>query len=72
MSSISTAPPQLYPAPSPHGDLQLTGLKGWVAERPLTGFLVIALGLSWLLLSISVLAFHGLIPVANLLWRFPR
>ena len=66
MSSISTAPPQLYPAPSPHGDLQLTGLKGWVAERPLTGFLVIALGLSWLLLSIPVLAFHGLIPGANL------
>jgi uncharacterized protein len=41
-------------------------LKGWVARRPLTGFLVIALGLSWLLFSVPVLAFHGLIPGANL------
>ena len=66
MSSISTPPRQIYPAPSPHGDLQSTGLRGWVARRPLTGFLVIALGLSWLLFSIPVLAFHGVIPGANL------
>jgi len=66
MSSMSTAPPEVYPAPSPHGDLQLTGLRGWVARRPLAGFLVIVLGLSWLLLSIPVLAFHGVIPGANL------
>ena len=37
-----------------------------MARRPLTGFLVIVLGLSWLLLSIPVLAFHGVIPGANL------
>jgi CAAX protease family protein len=37
-----------------------------VARRPLTGFLVIALGLSCLLLSIPVLAFHGVIPGAGL------
>ena len=66
MSSISTAEPQFYPAPSPHGDLELRGLRGWVARRPLTGFLVIVLGLSWLLFSIPVLAFHGVIPGANL------
>jgi uncharacterized protein len=66
VSPISTASPQLYWAPSPHGDLTLTGLRGWVARRPLTGFLVIALGLTWLLLSIPVLAFHGVIPGANL------
>jgi uncharacterized protein len=66
VSPISTASPQLYWAPSPHGDLTLTGLKGWVGRRPLTGFLVIALGLSWLLFSIPVLAFHGVIPGANL------
>ena len=64
--SISSAPPQLYPAPSPHGDLESTGFRGWVARRPLTGFLVIVLGLSWLLFSIPVLAFHGIIPGANL------
>ena len=66
MSSIGTAPPRLYPAPSPHGDLELRGLRGWVARRPLAGFLVIVLGLSWLLLSIPVLAFHGVIRGANL------
>jgi uncharacterized protein len=37
-----------------------------VAWRPLTGFLVIVLGLSWLVLSIPVLAFHGVIHGANL------
>ena len=37
-----------------------------MARRPLAGFLVIVLGLSWLLLSIPVLAFHGVIRGANL------
>jgi CAAX protease family protein len=64
--SISSAPPQLYSAPSPHGDLESTGLRGWLARRPLTGFLVIVLGLSWLLFAIPVLAFHGVIPGADL------
>jgi uncharacterized protein len=66
MSSMRSAPPQLYLAPSPHGDLQLTGFRGWVARRPLTGFLVIVLGFSWLLFSIPALAFHSVIPGANL------
>jgi uncharacterized protein len=37
-----------------------------VARRPLTGFLVIALGLIWLLLSLPILAFYGVIPGASL------
>ena len=65
MSSTSPAP-KLYRAPSPHGDPELAGLRGWPARRPLTGFLVIVLGLSWLLLCIPVLSFHGGIPGANL------
>jgi uncharacterized protein len=65
MSSMRTAPPQLHAAPSPHRDLELTGLRGCVARRPLTAFLVIALGLSWLLFCVPVLAFHG-VPGANL------
>jgi membrane protease YdiL (CAAX protease family) len=44
----------------------LTGLRGWIARRPLTAFLVIALGLSWLILAVPVLAFHGVIPGRNL------
>src|SRR5215218_5272117 len=66
MSSIDTTQPRLYPAPSAHGNLQSTGLKGWIARRPLTAFLVIALGLSWLILTIPVLAFYHVIPGANL------
>src|SRR5215203_3163910 len=66
MSSTSTAAPQIYPSPSAPGDVELAGIRGWVARRPLTGFLVIALGLSWLLFSIPVLAFYGVIPGANL------
>ena len=37
-----------------------------MARRPLAGFLLIVLGLSWLLFSIPVLAFYGVIPGANL------
>jgi uncharacterized protein len=37
-----------------------------VARRPLTGFVVIVVGLSWLLFSIPVLAFHRAFPGANL------
>src|SRR5215210_3599037 len=55
-----------YPAPSPHGNLAATGLKGLAARRPLTVFVVIALGFSWLLLAIPVLAFYRVIPGANL------
>jgi hypothetical protein len=38
-----------------------------VARHLLTGFLVIVLGLSWLLFAVPVLAFHGVIPGASLL-----
>jgi hypothetical protein len=44
MSSPSTAQPRLYPAPSAHGNLEWTGLRRWVARRPLTAFLVTSLG----------------------------
>ena len=56
----------VYPAPSPHGNLAATGLKGLAARRPLTVFVVIALGFSWLLLAIPVLAFYRVIPGADL------
>jgi hypothetical protein len=66
MSSINTAQPRLYPAPSAHGNVDSTGLRGWVARRPLTAFLVIALGLSWLIFCIPVLGFYHVIPGADL------
>jgi uncharacterized protein len=66
MASVDGAKPRIYLAPSAHGDLESTGLKGWIARRPLTAFLVIVLALSWLILAVPVLAFYGVIPGANL------
>jgi membrane protease YdiL (CAAX protease family) len=57
---------RVYPAPSPQGDVAASGLKGLAARRPLTVFLVITLGFSWLILAIPVLAFYHVIPGADL------
>src|SRR5215217_8654553 len=48
-SSLPTRQLDIASAPSPHGDVELTGFQGWLARRPLTGFLVIVRCLSWLL-----------------------
>jgi membrane protease YdiL (CAAX protease family) len=41
-------------------------VKGWVVRRPLTAFLIIVLGLTWLVLAVPVLAFYRVIPGADL------
>ena len=66
MSTSQATRPQVYLAPSPHGSPELGGLRGWVGRRPLTAFLIIALGLSWLILLVPILAFYGVIPGAGL------
>jgi uncharacterized protein len=66
MVLADTTRSRVYPAPSPHGNFAATGLKGLAARRPLTVFLIIALGLSWLIIAIPVLAFYRVIPGANL------
>src|SRR3954466_10975650 len=66
MSASRVSEPRVYLAPSAHGSPELAGLRGWVGRRPLTAFLIIALGLSWLILSIPVLAFYRVIPGADL------
>jgi uncharacterized protein len=63
--SVSHAQPLVYLAPATHGTGH-TGFRGWVSRRPLTAFLVIVLGLSWLLFLVPVLAFYGVIPGADL------
>src|SRR6185437_6823613 len=72
MSSISTAPPRLYPAPFPHGNRQLTGLRGWVAGRPLAGFLGDRASpeLAALLYTGSCLLWCQPVPICG--WRFSR
>ena len=66
MSSTNTAQPRLYPAPSAHGNLEWTGLRGWVVRRPLSSFLVITLGLSWLIFLPSTTSFS--VPICR--WTF--
>jgi hypothetical protein len=66
MASVEGAKPRVYLAPSPHGNLESTGFRGWIARRPLTAFVVIVLVLSWLILSVPLLAFYRVIPGANL------
>jgi uncharacterized protein len=66
MASVNGTRSAVYLAPSPHGNRATTGLTGLASRRPLTVFLVIALGLSWLILAIPVLAFYRVIPGAGL------
>jgi membrane protease YdiL (CAAX protease family) len=47
------------------------GFRGWTARRPLTAFLVLAFAAIYPMMSLPVLASHGLIPGAGLLQRLP-
>ncbi len=38
------------------------GWRGWVARRPVTAFLLLALPLGWAVLSVPALAYHGVLP----------
>jgi membrane protease YdiL (CAAX protease family) len=47
------------------------GLRGWTARRPLTAFLVLAFAGIYPMMSLPILASHGLIPGGALLDRLP-
>jgi uncharacterized protein len=42
------------------------GIRGLTAKRPLTVFLLLVFGIGWPVLTVPVLAFHGLIPGGEL------
>ncbi|SDN48452.1 type II CAAX endopeptidase family protein [Geodermatophilus sp. DSM 45219] len=42
------------------------GWRGWVARRPVTAFLLLALPLGWAVLGVPALAYHGLLPGGQL------
>jgi membrane protease YdiL (CAAX protease family) len=49
------------------------GFRGWAARRPLTAFLVLALGAGWPVMSLAPLTDHGVIPDGGLpgeVWIF--
>lgn len=43
-------------------DTTQDGWRGWVARRPVTAFLFLALPLGWAVLSVPALACHGVLP----------
>jgi membrane protease YdiL (CAAX protease family) len=47
------------------------GFRGWTARRPLTAFLVLAFAGIYSMMSLPILASHGLIPGSTLLDRLP-
>jgi hypothetical protein len=67
VSPISTASPQLCWASSPHGDLTLTGLRGWVVAAVVTTLPFAGVHIPVLLLDNQVSAGSVLIGIAGLL-----
>lgn len=70
--SIRHTSPTGTAAPSQQGD-QAGGFRGWAARRPLTAFLVLALGFGWPVLSLAPLTDHGVVPDGGLpgeVWIF--
>jgi hypothetical protein len=45
----------------PVADHRRSGVRSWVARRPLTALLILVFGLSWLILTIPILASRHLI-----------
>ncbi len=54
------------PAAPRTGDPDGDGWRGWVARRPVTAFLLVALPLGWAVLGVPALAYHGLLPGGQL------
>jgi membrane protease YdiL (CAAX protease family) len=54
------------PAAPRTGDDDGGGWRGWVARRPVTAFLLVALPLGWIVLGLPALMYHGLLPGGQL------
>jgi uncharacterized protein len=48
------------------GDTTGGGWRSWVARRPVTAFLLVALPLGWVVLGVPALMYHGLLPGGQL------
>lgn len=66
MSALHDGRRTPVPAVSGTGDTIRGGWRGWVARRPVTAFLLIALPLGWAVLAVPALAYHGLLPGGQL------
>jgi membrane protease YdiL (CAAX protease family) len=65
--------PSTGTAPPPRQGDQAGGFRGWAARRPLTVFLVLAVGFGWPVLSLAALTDHGVVPDGGLpgeVWIF--
>jgi hypothetical protein len=72
MNETSVARPNPPFVVASHDGSTRTGrFRAWSARRPLTSFLLLAVGLSWSLVSAVALAWHGVIPGRRLLDVLP-
>jgi len=72
MNETSVALPNPPSVVVSHDDVVRTGrFRAFSARRPLTAFLLLAVGLSWSLVSMVALASHGVIPGRRLLDALP-
>jgi CAAX protease family protein len=55
----------------PAAAARVRGFRGWTARRPLTAFLILAFAGIYPMMSLPILASHGLIPGDALLQRLP-
>ena len=65
--------PSTGTAAPPRQENQAGGFRGWAARRPLTAFLVLALGFGWPVMSMAPLTDHGVVPDGGLpgeVWIF--
>ena len=69
------APPNQRPVAQPARSLapprRATGFRGWTARHPLTAFLVLAFAGAYPMMSLPILASHGLIPGGAVMDRLP-
>ena len=63
--------PVAQPARSPAPPRRSTGFRGWTARHPLTAFLVLAFAGAYPMMSLPILASHGLIPGGAVMERLP-
>jgi CAAX protease family protein len=66
MTSLPHSKDEAQASPAAADHREPSGIRAWVARRPLTAFLILILGLDWLILAIPILAGRHLIPGGGL------
>jgi len=54
-----------------HTQVRLPGVRGWVVRHPIAAFLMVVFSIAYPLMSLVILAVHGVIPGGRFLERLP-